>query len=702
VAKAAQVQTQQIEVERSKFHTLIAQNPNYFGTDLKSTLKAVKAISGNTRYEQLTCIGFNPERDLLEAIVQVKLPFGYGGDSCGPGSQEYVRFFIDEGTGWADVGLTSFIVYDTPDGKDCSGTAIKPLSYAVSIKLDPKRDICKHPLMPKVRAVLSWGTPPSNDPNVPPVWGNALDGQIQIKKREWQWSDIIGDLAEQAKIKLEVPELFQAVQFDPIVLPQPQALTLEVLAKRYAPSKSKVTPVEPHRFAFAELQAATVQPVASDIKAKIAQWKDLGLDWSAAIGQLALTKGDTSYEQLDCLALDTNLERLIATFTIKRSKGYSSGLCDAGSQEYVTFYADWDNTCVWTPVGTVSVTVYDIDDIPADGLHYAAILPVDLFKHRPSEKECKIPKISRIRAVLSWNTPYVEGGPLVWGNELQTHVQIKRGVNKVHAHISALGGVGIDEINSTGLNPTGLTNPGAKFWKSPFSTVHGTLGCPFGGSIEVLGQPFVGKKYRITVRELGNLSSARVLSDPLVVRKWNSTFETKTAVNGFFEYLDPVTYPESFILYNWPTSKSVHGDIRWEVQLELSTDGITVDTKTPWYCLQLDNTVPDAEIKINGGDCKQFNGKMTTTITGTFIAKDDYFGSYNIDITPHSQSPNAVTSVHNILTGTGTWSLDTTSPNHMPPCAYVIALRVYDRSILNSSPSSGPNQSYRDTSFSLI
>jgi hypothetical protein len=57
---------------------------------------------GNVKFEQLGYVGYNPVLDMLEA-VQIKLPCGYGGDLCSPGSTEYVRFYMDYSSGWVDA-----------------------------------------------------------------------------------------------------------------------------------------------------------------------------------------------------------------------------------------------------------------------------------------------------------------------------------------------------------------------------------------------------------------------------------------------------------------------------------------------------------------------------------------------------------------------------------------------------------------------
>ena len=41
---------------------------------------------------------------------------------------------------------------------------------------------CDHPVIGRVRAVLSWGTPPSTtDPDALPYWGNRLDTHVQLR-----------------------------------------------------------------------------------------------------------------------------------------------------------------------------------------------------------------------------------------------------------------------------------------------------------------------------------------------------------------------------------------------------------------------------------------------------------------------------------------------------------------------------------------
>jgi hypothetical protein len=118
----------------------------------------------------------------------------------------------------------------------------------------------------------------------------------------------------------------------------------------------------------------------------------LGLDLTKGIGALEELKADVSFEELDCLGLEYNLDRLVATIKIKRPSGYSGDLCTQGSVEYVAFWSDWNNTCEWTYLNTVKVNVHDISSIPADGLYYSAILPVDTNPSLTGSLARKAPK----------------------------------------------------------------------------------------------------------------------------------------------------------------------------------------------------------------------------------------------------------------------------------------------------------------------
>ena len=159
--------------ERTKFLHKLLINPNYFGNISDSPFKPVQPIKSNTTYEELKCVGFNPELSQLEGVVWIKQPGGYDGDICTSGSQEYVSFYLsyDNGVTWLPQGTVHFSVYDV--------TGPHPLEYAVRLPIQPKKEICFVANLPLVRAILSWNIPPSG-PNATPVWGNVIESRIQI------------------------------------------------------------------------------------------------------------------------------------------------------------------------------------------------------------------------------------------------------------------------------------------------------------------------------------------------------------------------------------------------------------------------------------------------------------------------------------------------------------------------------------------
>ena len=176
--------------ERAHFRALVVGNPNYFGTLGTSAFAPVLAVNGNTTYEQIKCVGFQPQTKRLDAVVFVKQPFGYGGDICSSGTREYVRFYIslDNGATWIDQGLTSFNANDVPAGT----TGGKRLEYAVSVPCNPPRKFCTSPNVILARAILSWQNVPTADtPGFTPVWGNVHDTRIQVDPR-WllSWLDV--------------------------------------------------------------------------------------------------------------------------------------------------------------------------------------------------------------------------------------------------------------------------------------------------------------------------------------------------------------------------------------------------------------------------------------------------------------------------------------------------------------------------------
>ncbi len=201
-----------LEKERVEFKKLIDKNPNYFGSISKSAeknliMKAVKQLptkttktllsmltidpnllvpvspyNQKTTYEELKCVGLYPESDLLEAVIEVKLPYGFNGDLCSLGSMEYVAFYIDWGTGYEYAATATVSSHDIPAVNE------KHLFYSAMATIsgiESKLKTCSQENVVKVKAILSWNTDPTPyGPDYAPAWGNAIIRDIQIRPKD--------------------------------------------------------------------------------------------------------------------------------------------------------------------------------------------------------------------------------------------------------------------------------------------------------------------------------------------------------------------------------------------------------------------------------------------------------------------------------------------------------------------------------------
>jgi len=709
--------------ERIQFKKLLLQNPNYFGNIKECSFKAVKSISQDTQYEELTCIGFNQNFNTIEATIALKRSTGYNGDLCSSGSIEYVRFFIDYGTGWIDAGESSVNVHDIPNSEDCYNQNDKPLTYVISLNIDPKTNYCKIPVIPKVRAILSWNySPPEGDENADwsPIWGNAKECYIQIKPRQSLWRDIMNELEPQLVKGVKIPLEYKQIDVGPLPILPPQ-LSVTELAKEYDKAN-------PHRFGLSDIHAILNTDVLDQnlLESKVNEWKALGLDLPKTIEVLEKTNANVEYEQLECLGLDYYQENVVATLRIKRPNGYSGDLCKKGSLEYVSFWEDFDNKCEWKFLGIKSVNVHDFGkSFPEEGICHSVVVPVNLSQYR---RGCEEPKIGRVRAVLSWNVSPSSTDPDkldYWGNRLDAHVQIRPGevVLPESPPRFVLGGIHVNDIDDI----TGMTVPDAKFSSSDTyadSKPAPRRPCPFGGQVNIkaldYGINYVGRWYKIERRNITASSTWIPLNAAFRVQDWNGNWHFMPQSGDYFQIPQYSFNPHSFI-QRWYTT----GDDLWEIRVTIrtgpsDTDPLVLMTSHP---IQLDNTAPvlpetdppsnwnTLRDRINifidsGGDCKKFDAGVT--INGHFVAQDLHFGSFSISVLPkivdgilsNPVIPNPATQYEPTSDPPGSqWTLDTNSPRNMKPCGYVVRLVVWDRSIVNSG--SHHNRNEKSVGFCL-
>ncbi len=369
--------------ERSAIHKLLANNPNYFGTAPDVDFPVEQAIKYNTSYEELTCVGLWPERNLLEATIEVKLPFGFLGDMCSPGSHEYVRFFIDwNGDGDfddlnEDLGVAEVNVHDIPQVGE------HPLCYAVRLPFQPFLADCEEPYLVKLRAILSWEVAPTG-PDFVPIWGNLLECWIQIDPVEGKLLGIV------AKEEAETDNPKKAGSGE-----QPDR-------------PAKAAKIEKERTQFLEL-----------LKQNPNYFGTLPISNLEPVNPI---KCDTRYEELKCIGLYPEDNFLEAILEVKLPYGFLGDLCSPGSYEHVRFCVDWDNDGIFEhDLGFASVNVHDIPQVQQFHLCYAL---GQGFQAR--QANCQQPHIVKVRAILSWQqVPTDCDFTPVWGNIVECWVQIQ-------------------------------------------------------------------------------------------------------------------------------------------------------------------------------------------------------------------------------------------------------------------------------------
>jgi hypothetical protein len=698
----------ELEAERQQFKQLLAVNPNYFGNLPLSELPPVLKIVGNTRYEQITGVGYNPDLDLLEAVVSIKMPFGYNGGLGAGGSSQFVRFFVDYGNGWQDAGLASFMAHDIPDETGREHCRTKPLNYALSLEhhLNRNRYSCLE--TPKVRAILSWEVLPPADADWLPVWGNVIDRHVQITPRPRKLIEFASDMAKTFKTKAVLPEQAEYARNTALDLPAFLPRPIETLAKLYLQQDAEFA-VEPHRFAMPDVHATQATSFLGDSavdEAKVEQYQAVGIDWRSVVSALDKTRGDASYEQLHCVGLDYNREWVVANFTVKRPAGYQGCIPELGSVEHVAFWVDWENNGEWRYLATVGVAVHDLSAIPVDGLNFWVGVPARLAEHRPSGKQSPV---GRLRAVLSWHARPSDTDPNAiphWGNSLDTYFEIKDGrILSEHPAIDAVGGVSVNAIDGDGM-----TVPNAVFAQTgaPADPWVRSRQCAFGGDIHVNAEvpvsfSLAAYKYRLLVRKVGSIGNGEPVMSPFVVTRClalggGTVLISPELGSGWVSYLHPDQNLYS-VLGSWQSADLDPSERNklWEIKLELANSALKILGSTGWHRIRLDNKAPVAAIDIDGGaipDCSDIN--RGCLVNGHFVAYDPsgHFGAWALDMTPTnsqlrplasqtlpSSSPTGFTPGHD-------WQLDTvcnSAANPLQSCECRVTVSVWANTIVHSS-----------------
>ncbi|MBA7523461.1 hypothetical protein ES705_15588 [subsurface metagenome] len=706
-----------IENERIQFKNLIASNPNYFGSikDKATVAKfpPVKLMKNNTTYEELLCVGFYPEYNLLEAVIEMKLPYGFHGPLCSIGSKEYVAFYIDynDGAGFVSTGAPAEVHVH-----DLSFVNGGHVFYAVRKAFIPKEYWkCGKPQIVKVRAILSWEAIPTSF-NYDPVWGNVIDVWVQIQPKQlpiiiyppipFEKHLIMGDLKEikefvDKSIKLE----YDVKEKDKI---EKQRLEFKELISKNPNYFGSIIDSENK----AEIKKA-INQLPKEIIKKLIDITDLLVP-----AEIFLSK--TRYEELKCVGLYPNDDLLEAIIEVKLPYGFSGDLCTMGSKEYVAFYIDWGSG--YQHVGTSIVSVHDIPFVNDKHLFYAVKARVKDVESKL--KACTDENIVKVKAILSWNqnpTPYGRNFTPTWGNVIIRNIQIRpKDGESVKCNISIVNEVHMDNISQIGAN-IGL----ALKIDAGGNAVPWIYDRPFGGIIACWGYINVPatRYYRFRYSDDGgitwnNIRDSRIAYNPL---PWSSTIGRIPDSEGWFRKEDFDNDKDNYdltALVHWKSYGKLGNHL---LRLELADVNKNIITGQSYdIFLKLDNTNPElftfggtpaplpakgVTVKDSSGiykKCEKFKGSEEIKIYGNF--RDNYFKNFrlkvfggNIDVSgvkissvrydsgsPGIDDEGVIGAMDGGL-GQEIASLDLCtipqSPNKIK-CAYGVELVIWDRSIV--------------------
>ena len=657
-------------------------------------------VKGITHWEELECVGYNPDTSQIEAIVHVKRSSGYSGNLCSLGSPEFIRFFIDykDGKGFQDLGLSSFRAHDI---SEAPAGPQHPIAYMAIKELDVsgKKKFCNNEVIVTIRAILSWNQIPSTNPNQVPNYGNMLDAEAVLKPFNFVFpggpiviqpnNPILANFSEFNKIQ-NVTE-FDAASFIKINL------------------EKKVSPGR----AMTQLLTIANESNNKSLSAQLEKLnlEELGINIDDFTLELGSKDFNVGYEEIVSVGMNTAQDTLGAVIDIKRPVGYGGNLCKKGSLEYVSFFADFNNNGVFEKyLGTTFVRVHDISTIPAEGLKYAVFLKTDLSKYL---KKCADPQIIRIRALLSWSTPPNPSNPeqqVAWGNRMDRLVQLRPKTTNQTSLIYSVGNVSLDDISPV----TNLAYPG--------NASRGN-NRPWGGAITLKGgidnSGLPGTtKYRVEYSQNGVDFSPVTLKQGITTINFSNplnpyTYHLLEDPNGWFPYLanhNPanLTVIQNQVLATWPShlnegkyylrvSYTKLNPIVNPTSIEHSAMvAIKLDNRR----FRVDNTPNntldinfDIDMTIDGGVCKTY--EQGHQMTGKAKVRDQYFGGYDLNIQPNSQIINS-TGLINYDAGA---VLDNANINEFGPtsddfnvdtsklnkCGYTLRLRGYERTIINNS-----------------
>ena len=128
---------------------------------------------GSIFFEEMSCVGYDPQRRQFAAPIKIKQQFGFGGSPL-PGSREYVLHCVADPAGvLRPVGIDSVHLSNSSTAPTWQFAVIAAANQNLQL-VQPMSGATR-----RARSILSWALPPTNC-NYQPIWGNAVNYRIRL------------------------------------------------------------------------------------------------------------------------------------------------------------------------------------------------------------------------------------------------------------------------------------------------------------------------------------------------------------------------------------------------------------------------------------------------------------------------------------------------------------------------------------------
>jgi len=150
------------------------QVPTTFYTAARQCGAAVSNL-GSLFFEEMSCVGYDPQRRQFAAPIKIKQTFGFGPAQL-PGSREHLLHCVADAN-----GALVPVARDSVHLADAIGNQTPTWQFAVIANANQNLQTIQpmNGQTRRARSILSWALPPT-DCNYTPIWGNALNYRIRL------------------------------------------------------------------------------------------------------------------------------------------------------------------------------------------------------------------------------------------------------------------------------------------------------------------------------------------------------------------------------------------------------------------------------------------------------------------------------------------------------------------------------------------